>query len=265
MTTGSSTPFNAFTEKDSVNPSITLQYQSISAMPQYRSVSFEVSRIARDLPDSYPNAVSIRKSATKITSKAGRLQGPLVRRPLGLLHNLLQVCLVSPQRSLPHNLLPLELRLVGLVTPALPKLERPALALLVAAQRGRRAQEVVSSVEEVPLARLRSSSNLSRPLALVPLGRHKTRNSHLEASSEVAEHLGLTISPNQRSVCAFVVMHVRVDGSQPAGAGTGTTFGSTGTGAFGQPQNQQTNPTGGLFGGQPQQPAGGAFGGGFGE
>ena len=44
VTTGSANPpFTAFTEKDSVNSNVTLQYQSISAMPQYRSASFEVS------------------------------------------------------------------------------------------------------------------------------------------------------------------------------------------------------------------------------
>ncbi|KAI0774746.1 nucleoporin autopeptidase-domain-containing protein [Trametes elegans] len=46
VTTGTAnTPFNAYTEKDNVNPSITLQYQSITAMPQYRSASFEELRL----------------------------------------------------------------------------------------------------------------------------------------------------------------------------------------------------------------------------
>ncbi|KAI0355398.1 hypothetical protein OH77DRAFT_1479956 [Trametes cingulata] len=45
VTTGTAnTPFSAFTEKDNINPSITLQYQSITAMPQYRSASFEELR-----------------------------------------------------------------------------------------------------------------------------------------------------------------------------------------------------------------------------
>ncbi|KAI0638585.1 nucleoporin autopeptidase-domain-containing protein [Trametes polyzona] len=45
VTTGTAnTPFTAYTEKDSVNPSITLQYQSITAMPQYKSASFEELR-----------------------------------------------------------------------------------------------------------------------------------------------------------------------------------------------------------------------------
>ncbi|KIM75006.1 hypothetical protein PILCRDRAFT_689754 [Piloderma croceum F 1598] len=43
VTTGTaSTPFSPFGEKDSANSSITLQYQSITAMPSYRGSSFEV-------------------------------------------------------------------------------------------------------------------------------------------------------------------------------------------------------------------------------
>lgn len=45
VTTGSSVPFAAFTEKDANNASITVHYQSITAMPQYRSSSFEVNHI----------------------------------------------------------------------------------------------------------------------------------------------------------------------------------------------------------------------------
>lgn len=43
VTTGTaSTPFSSFGEKDSANSTITLQYQSITAMPSYRGSSFEV-------------------------------------------------------------------------------------------------------------------------------------------------------------------------------------------------------------------------------
>ncbi|KAI8982767.1 nucleoporin autopeptidase-domain-containing protein [Trametes punicea] len=46
VTTGTANPpFSPFTEKDNLNPSITLQYQSITAMPQYRSASFEELRL----------------------------------------------------------------------------------------------------------------------------------------------------------------------------------------------------------------------------
>ncbi|OSD04447.1 hypothetical protein PYCCODRAFT_1407337 [Trametes coccinea BRFM310] len=46
VTTGTANPpFSPFTEKDNINPSITLQYQSITAMPQYRSASFEELRL----------------------------------------------------------------------------------------------------------------------------------------------------------------------------------------------------------------------------
>ena len=41
VTNGSTIPFTAFSEKDPTNNS-NLQYQSITAMPQYRSTSFEV-------------------------------------------------------------------------------------------------------------------------------------------------------------------------------------------------------------------------------
>ena len=43
VTTGTSgTAFSAFSEKDSANTNITLQYQSITAMPAYRGSSYEV-------------------------------------------------------------------------------------------------------------------------------------------------------------------------------------------------------------------------------
>ncbi|KAI0832820.1 nucleoporin autopeptidase-domain-containing protein [Trametes gibbosa] len=52
VTTGTAnTPFTAFAEKDSVNPAITLQYQSITSMPQYRSASFEASVVELRLQD----------------------------------------------------------------------------------------------------------------------------------------------------------------------------------------------------------------------
>ncbi|CDO68452.1 hypothetical protein BN946_scf184760.g8 [Trametes cinnabarina] len=45
VTTGTANPpFTPYTEKDNINPSLTLQYQSITAMPQYRSASFEELR-----------------------------------------------------------------------------------------------------------------------------------------------------------------------------------------------------------------------------
>lgn len=44
VTTGSSNPpYQVYSEKDGVNSTVTLQYQSISCMPQYRGTSFEVS------------------------------------------------------------------------------------------------------------------------------------------------------------------------------------------------------------------------------
>jgi hypothetical protein len=46
VTTGTSNPpYSVFTEKDSPNNSLVLQYQSISCMPQYRGSSFEVRRL----------------------------------------------------------------------------------------------------------------------------------------------------------------------------------------------------------------------------
>ncbi|KAL1944102.1 hypothetical protein VTO73DRAFT_3287 [Trametes versicolor] len=46
VTTGTANPpFSPYTEKDNINPSITLQYQSITAMPQYRSSTFEELRL----------------------------------------------------------------------------------------------------------------------------------------------------------------------------------------------------------------------------
>ncbi|KAI0677639.1 nucleoporin autopeptidase-domain-containing protein [Trametes maxima] len=46
VTTGTANPpFSAFNEKDNINPTLTLQYQSITAMPQYRSASFEELRL----------------------------------------------------------------------------------------------------------------------------------------------------------------------------------------------------------------------------
>ena len=46
MTTGTSNPpYSVFGEKDSANSSVTLQYQSITCMPQYRGNSFEVSNL----------------------------------------------------------------------------------------------------------------------------------------------------------------------------------------------------------------------------
>ena len=46
VTTGTSNPpYSVFTEKDSANSTITLQYQSITCMPQYRGNSFEVSHL----------------------------------------------------------------------------------------------------------------------------------------------------------------------------------------------------------------------------
>jgi nuclear pore complex protein Nup98-Nup96 len=44
VTTGTANPaYSVFSEKDSANTSMTLQYQSITCMPQYRGNSFEVS------------------------------------------------------------------------------------------------------------------------------------------------------------------------------------------------------------------------------
>lgn len=44
VSTGSSNPaYSVFSEKDSTNSSVTLQYQSITCMPSYRGNSFEVS------------------------------------------------------------------------------------------------------------------------------------------------------------------------------------------------------------------------------
>ncbi|KAI0650832.1 nucleoporin autopeptidase-domain-containing protein [Trametes meyenii] len=46
ITTGTANPpFSAFNEKDNINPTLMLQYQSITAMPQYRSASFEELRL----------------------------------------------------------------------------------------------------------------------------------------------------------------------------------------------------------------------------
>ncbi|KAI0658563.1 nucleoporin autopeptidase-domain-containing protein [Cubamyces menziesii] len=46
VTTGTANPpFSPYTEKDNINPATTLQYQSITAMPQYRSASFEELRL----------------------------------------------------------------------------------------------------------------------------------------------------------------------------------------------------------------------------
>ena len=43
VTTGTANPpFSVYTEKDTANPSVTLQYQSITCMPAYRGSSFEV-------------------------------------------------------------------------------------------------------------------------------------------------------------------------------------------------------------------------------
>lgn len=207
MTTGSSTPFSAYTEKDSVNPSITLQYQSISAMPQYRSASFEVSCIVRDLSESHPTDVAARNSASKITSKVGRLQGPLVKRLLGLLHNLPQVCSASLQHNLPHNPPPPGPRSVVLVTPALRRREQPDLAHLAGVILGRQAQGLASLVVVVvPLDSKINRSSPSRIQALVRSVVLRTHSSQLVACSEVEEHLVPTISPNRRLVCAFAVI-----------------------------------------------------------
>jgi nuclear pore complex protein Nup98-Nup96 len=44
VTTGTANPaYSVFSEKDSANANVTLQYQSITCMPQYRGNSFEVS------------------------------------------------------------------------------------------------------------------------------------------------------------------------------------------------------------------------------
>jgi hypothetical protein len=51
VTTGTANPaYNVFSEKDSANSSLTLQYQSITCMPQYRGNSFEVSIGQASLP-----------------------------------------------------------------------------------------------------------------------------------------------------------------------------------------------------------------------
>jgi nuclear pore complex protein Nup98-Nup96 len=64
VTTGTSaTPFTAFPEKDTANPNVTLQYQSITAMPAYRGSSYEELRV-QDYQQGRKTAGGFGQSAT---------------------------------------------------------------------------------------------------------------------------------------------------------------------------------------------------------
>jgi nuclear pore complex protein Nup98-Nup96 len=64
VTTGTAgTPFSPFNEKDSANANITLQYQSITAMPAYRGSSFEELRV-QDYQQGRKTAGGFGQSAT---------------------------------------------------------------------------------------------------------------------------------------------------------------------------------------------------------
>ncbi len=198
MTTGSANPpFTAFAEKDPVNSTTTLQYQSISAMPQYNAMSFEVSRTISMTPTTIRPHILCRSSGNKTISKVGRPQELLDRRHLGHPQrnpNPLLGCLVNLHNS------PLQqaLRSEASVTPALNKQGRRRVSAASASLPPRqeppallaRACLAGAAVLSAKPINNHSNSRSSSQLGLVPLASLSSNNNNRAvAYSVVAVHL----------------------------------------------------------------------------
>ena len=205
VTTGTANPpFTAFAEKDPINSTTTLQYQSISAMPQYNTMSFEVSRPVWDLYHCLTRT-SRRSSDNKITSKVARPQELSDRRHLALRRRRSPrpVCLANPHNSLLQQVLPSE----ASVTPVPHKEERQPVS--VPSDRTRRPQqELVQraclAVEEAPSAKQINNSRSSR-LGLAPLANLNSSSSNNNNSRALVYLVAVVrlvpISRNPHSVC----------------------------------------------------------------
>ncbi|KAI0711054.1 nucleoporin autopeptidase-domain-containing protein [Cerioporus squamosus] len=227
VTTGSSTPFSAYTEKDSVNPSITLQYQSISAMPQYRAASFEELRF-QDYQQGRKTAGAFGQSSFGAPAQA----------TTGLFGQPAATPATQPAAT--------GTTFGGFGNTSTAQTGTTGFGAFGGGNTG-------TTGTGGGLFGGGGAFGQQNPTAQQP-----QQNTGFGA-------FGSTQNQQQPSGGLFGGGGAFGANNQPKpafGTGTGTAFGSTGTGAFGTPQNQPTNTTGGLFGGQPQQQqTGGAFGG----
>lgn len=206
VTTGTANPpFTAFAEKDPINSTTTLQYQSISAMPQYNTMSFEVSRPVWDLYHCLTRT-SRRSSDNKITSKVARPQELLDRRHLALRRRRSPrpVCSANPHNSLLQQVLPSE----ASVTPVPHKEERRP--VLVPSDRIRRPQQelvqrVCLAVEAPSAKQINNNSRSSSRLGLAPLANLNSSSSNNNNSRALVYLVAVVrlvpISRNPHSVC----------------------------------------------------------------
>lgn len=177
ITTGTSNPpYAATAEKDGTT---TLQFQSVSCMPQYIGYSFEVRRFYHRCRGC-AKIITFRNCESKIMLKAER-QRP---RPLAL---------SVKQRLVPHNPLLIQVYLVS----KLPN-SRPITSSVVAPPELQQLQRLAHSVLKIML-------NLQHRLPphcleeLEPLARHNLNNSHNKQTLLEAERACLDSPPNNHS------------------------------------------------------------------